>query len=300
MDEKSKKELYQLIKKLVRKRAARLASASKTKNETEKRAFNKRSVEKIQKPVIKSGFIFLFYGIVSITFSLIFNSTLLVFLGLTLTFWGFLFLFVLPSKYVKSEVLDSMALSSLSALNKVIADSNCRGKAVYVPPYPKNVYAPQHLRELKDGLVFFSAKNDEVESVIEQAFMKNPEGLRLVPPGLSLAKLIEKELGLDLSNTNLDFLMDTLPNVLVDDLELAKDFKINSDKDLVHMEVSELACEGLCKEVSKLTNICHNLGCPLCSSIACVLTKVTNKPVVIERCRLRNNVIDTWYHILKG
>jgi len=300
MNEKNKKELYQLIKRLQRKRATRLIAAIKTRNDTEKRVFSKGSIDKTSKPIRKSGFIFLFLGIISIAFSLIFNSTILIFLGLTLTFWGFLFLFILPGRYVKSEVLDSMAFSSLSAISKIIADSKCNGKAMYMPPYPKDAYVPQHLRELKDGLAFIPAKKDKVESVIEQAFMNKAKGLRLVPPGLSLANLFEKELGVDLFNTNLDFLMDTLPNVLVDDLELAKDFKINLDKDLVHAEMSGLACEGLCREASKLTNICSNLGCPLISSIACVLTRITNKPVVIERCSLKNNVIETWYRILKG
>lgn len=300
MDQKDKEKLYRLIKKLNRKRATRLTSASKTKNETEKMVFNEGSVEKIRKPVIKIGFILLSYGIISIIFSLIFNSTILVFLGLTLTLWGFLFLFVLPSKYVKSEVLDSMAFSSLSAISKIIADSNCQGKGVYLPPYPKDVYIPGHLKEIKEGLVFIPAINDKVESVIEQAFMKNPKGMHIIPPGLGLANLFEKKLGMDLFKTNLDFLIDNLPNLIVDDLGIANEFKIKSDKDLVHVEISKPVCEDLCKKASKLMNICSNLGCPLSSSIAFVLTKVTSRPVVIERCELKNSVIEAWYSILKG
>jgi len=299
MNEKNKKELYLLIKKLMRKRAARLASAGKIRNKTERRIFNKGSAEKIWKPFGKSGFILLFFGIVSIVFSLIFNSTILVFLGLTLTFWGFLFLFVLPSKYVKSEVLDSMAFSSLSAISKIIADSNCQGKGVYLPPYPRDAYVPRHLKQIKEGLVFIPALNDKVESVIEQAFMKNPKGIHIVPPGLSLANLFEKKLGMDLFNSNLDFLIDRLPNLVTGDLGLATDFKMSLDKDLVHVEISKPVCEDLCKKASNLTNICSNLGCPLCSSIACVLTKVTSRPLVIERCELKNNAIEAWYRILK-
>lgn len=300
MKEEDKKRFVRTLKKMYRAHASGSSTANETRSQTEEGSLRKKQQKRAHKPVGKSGFIVLFCGIAVIVFSLTFASTILAFIGLTLTFWGILFLLILPGKYVTSEVLDSMALSSLSALNKIIADSNCHGKAVYLPPYPKDVYVPQHIRELKHGSVFISKKNDEVGSVIEQAFVKNPKGLRLIPPGLSLANLFEKELGVELFNTNLDFLIDTLPDVLVEDLELANDFKINSDKDLVHVEVSGLKCEDLCKEVSKLTNICPNLGCPLSSSIACILTKVTNKPVVIEKCRLKNNMIKTWYRILKS
>lgn len=295
MNEKDKEKLYLLMKKLKRKRIARLNSAGKIK----KGGFDKGIMKRTQKPVGKSVLL-LFFGIISIVFSLILNSTILVFLGLSLTFWGFLFLFVLPSKYVKSEVLDSMAFSSLSAISKIIADSNCQGKVVYLPPYPKDVYIPGHLKEIKEGLVFIPAINDKVESVIEQAFVKNPKGMHIIPPGLGLANLFEKKLGMDLFKTDLDFLIDKLPNVLVDDLGIANEFKIKSDKDLVHVEISKPVCEDLCKEASKLMNICSNLGCPLSSSIAFILAKVTSRPVVIERCELKNGVIAAWYRILKG
>mgnify|MGYP001035181176 CR=1 FL=1 len=253
-----------------------------------------------RKRVGKSGFIFLFFGIIAIVFSLSSTSTILAFIGLTLIFWGALFLLVLPTKYVKSKVLDSMAFSPLSAINKIIEDSNYRGKAVYLPPYPRDVYVPKHLREFGDGFVFISTENAKVESVIEQAITENPKGLRLIPPGLSLANLLKKELDVNLLDTNPDFLVNTLPSLLMNDFELAEDLRINLDKDLVHVEATGVPWEDFCKGVGKLANICSNVGCPLISSIACVLTEVTNRPVVIEECALRNNAIEAWYRILKG
>jgi len=274
-------------------------SARKTRVQAVKEFLKKESRKRFRKTVEKGGLILLLLGIVAIFFSFISTSTTLAFVGLTLSFWGILFLFVLPGRYVKSEVLDSMAFSSLSSINKLISESNCRGKAVYLPPYPKGVYVPKHFQEFKDGLVFISTKKTGVESSIEQAFMRKPKGMRLIPPGLDLANLLEKESGVNLSKTNPDFLTETLPNLLVHDLELAGDAKIDLGKDLVRVEIRALTCEDLCRQASKLTNICYNLGCPLCSSMACVLTRVTNRPVIIEECRLTNNILEAWYRILK-
>jgi len=276
-----------------------LVSAGKTRGQAVKEFFRKRSRKKFRKTVEKSGLILLLLGITAIFLSLISASTPVAFIGLTLTFWSLLFLFILPGKYVKSEVLDSMAFSALSAVNKLVSESNYHGKAVYLPPYPKSVYVPKHLREFKEGLVLVPPKKAGVESSIEQAFMRRPKGLRLVPPGLGLANLLEKESGVDLSKTNPGFLTETLPNLLMCDLELARDVKIDLGKNLVHVEMSALTCEDLCRQASQLTNICSNIGCPLCSSIACVLTKVTNKPLVIEKCKLANTVLEAWYRILK-
>lgn len=198
MKEEDKKRLIRALKKMLSTQASGSSTANETRSQAEEGSLRKERQKRAHKPVGKPRFILLFSGIAVIVLSLTFASPILAFIGLTLAFWGLLFSLILPGKYVTSEVLDSMAFSSLSALNKVIADSNCRGKAVYLPPYPKDVYVPQHLRELKDGSVFISATNAKVESVIEQAFMKNPKGLRLVPPGLNLANLIQKESAVDL------------------------------------------------------------------------------------------------------
>ena len=56
---------------------------------------------------VKISIMFLVPGILSLAFSITSNSQVLAFIGLGLTFWGALFLFVRPLRYVEGSLLDS-------------------------------------------------------------------------------------------------------------------------------------------------------------------------------------------------
>lgn len=249
----------------------------------------------------KIGITLLSLGGLGILSSIFYESTVLAFIGLTLTLWGCLFLLVLPGKYVKTEVMDHMSSSSLSAVDQIIANLNLKGKAIYIP-VPKGSYFP-YLIGVRNEFVYIPKRNVKIETEIEQAFMKNPKGLRLTPPGLGLVNLMEKksvlEPRVDFYSLDLNSLEEVLPPLMTRDLEVSNEFRISVDGNEVRTEIRKPVCEDLCKEASKMRHICPHVGCPLSSSIACILTRVTNKPIIIERCSLRNNIIETWYRILK-
>lgn len=227
---------------------------------------------------------------------MIHESTILAFVGLTLVFWGCLFLFVLPRKHVKSEVMDCMANSVLDALNQLIADSNVEGKPVYIP-VPKGAFLPYHLA-LRNEFVYIPRKNVRVETAIEHAFMKNPKGLRVTPPGLGLVNHMEEKAKLDFHRLEVGSLEETVSYVLVNELGIASGFKTRLEEKAVYSEIVDPVCEDLCGEAKKMRYICSNVGCPLCSSIACILTRVLNKPVVIESCLVKGNTIGTSFRIV--
>jgi len=68
------------------------------------------------------GLIVLALGGLGTVSSILYQSTVLAFVGLTLILWGCLFTLVLPSRYVKSEIMDHMSSSSLSAIDQIIKD----------------------------------------------------------------------------------------------------------------------------------------------------------------------------------
>jgi len=100
---------------------------------------------------------FIIPGALALTFSIINNSTILAFIGLSLTFWGVLFFFVRPIRYVQSSLLDSTALATYTTIDRIVKDLKFKGKSYYIPPYPKEVYLPDYLKGLKDPVVFVSA-----------------------------------------------------------------------------------------------------------------------------------------------
>jgi len=55
---------------------------------------------------------------------------------------------------VKTKLLDSTAISSLTAIDKILSEEACQGKGLHL--------APKSEEGLKDGMVFISAKNKVV------------------------------------------------------------------------------------------------------------------------------------------
>ncbi|MHA1711245.1 MAG: hypothetical protein ACTSUS_04170 [Candidatus Freyarchaeota archaeon] len=244
------------------------------------------------------GGVLLLFGAIALTSSIVYESSTLAFIGLGLTFWGVLLLFVKPVKYVKSKLLDSSAISSLAAIDRIITDLNHEEKGIYLPA--------RYLKGLKGGIVFIPSEKTvtipPIEEVAkERVFLENPKGICLTPPGLALANLYEKELGKDFVKTDLNYLQNNLPKLFIEDLEIAEALEINTDDHVVHVKITGSIYQDICEEVRKLKNICGSIGCPLCSSLACALARSTGKPVVIEKSELSTNgkVIETYYKILE-
>ena len=218
-------------------------------------------------------------GLVALAFSINYASSILAFTGLGLVFWGGLLLYISPSDYVKSELL-TLVLSSLTNIDRVIKEKKLEGKGIYLPP--------KYLKDPESSIVFIPSKRESVlprpeEIHEENLFSKNPEGLYLTPPGLSLSQLFEKTLGTTFTRTDLEFLQKKLPKLLIEDLEIAEDLNIQTEDDIITVELAGNIFADVCQESAKLERIHESIGCPLCSAIACALAKATGRPVTIEK-----------------
>jgi len=238
-------------------------------------------------------------GAVALISSIVFFSSILAFIGLGLAFWGALFLFIRPVGYVKAKLLDSTTFSSLMAIDKILGEEACQGKGLYL--------ASKHEHGLTDGMVFIPANDDAtIPSMAEiprgKVFSKNPQGVCLPSPGYGLTKLFEKELEVDFSKVDLDYLQKNLPKLLVEDLEVVEEFSMDVDGELVEVRMVGAIYQDLCRQVRKLNNICLYLGCPIISAIGSALAKVTDNPVVFEGDKLSKDgkEIQARYRIIKG
>jgi len=267
--------------------------------ERENQALKLEAWRNRRKPSGIVAYVLLFLGLVSLCSSIIYSSTISVFAGVALTFWGALLLYVKPTAYVKASLLDSATISSLVTIDQIITDLGIEGKAIYLPP--------RSIKELKGGTAFIPTEKDmimipSIEEVSEgKVFLKNPEGICLTPPGLGLVNLYEDELGKDLTKVDLDYLRNNLPKLLIEDLETAEDMEINTEANVIRVKMTGSIYVDLCKEVRKLKNICGSLGCPLCSSLALAISRTTGKPVIIEDDKISgdNKTIEVSYLILE-
>jgi len=269
--------------------------------ENEKETLRSKLWKQQRKPAGKVGYLLLFLGFVALAASIFVPSNMnymLAFVGLGLTFWGALLLYIKPTRYVKASLLDSTAISNLIAIDQIIADLNYGGRGIYLPP--------RYLRELKGGTVYIPSEDaltiPPVEEVAqERVFLKNPNGVCLTPSGLGLVNLYERELRTDFAKVDLDYLQNNLPKLFIEDLEMAEELEINPQNNLIHVKITGAVYQDLCREVRKLRNICNSFGCPLCSSIAIALTRATGKPIIMEKNEIGpdGKTIEVYYRILE-
>jgi len=257
-------------------------------------------------PTSKIGFSLLIIGSLVLVASFVTTSTVLAFIGLGLTFWGALFLFAKPIKFVRSTLLDSTALSSYTTIDRITDDLNYKGKPIYIPPYPKEAYLPEYLKGLKEMVVFISARDittmPPIEEMAKKQFLvKNPKGICVTPPGSGLVGLFEKELRTDFTRIDLEGLFNSLPRVIMNNLELASNFEIDTDKELIHAKITDSAYKDLYSKEYKLKSV-HSVGCPLASAVACALAETTGKRVIIAKSFISPDlkIIDIWYQTAEG
>jgi hypothetical protein len=138
------------------------------------------------------------------------------------------------------------------------------------------------------------------EMAKKQFLLINPKGICVAPPGYGLIDLFEKELKTTFTQINLEQLYNSLPTIIVNNLELAKELEIKQENNLIHLKMVDPAYKDLYAKEQGFKSI-HQIGCPLTSAIACALAKTTGKLVTIvkDEISLDLKTIEVWYQALE-
>ena len=234
----------------------------------------------------RASILFLTSGVFSLVASIYTGSTTLSLVGLGLVFWGALFLLISPRKRVDARLVYDSVLVLYSNVDRIINQFNYKGKGYYIPPYPKEIYLPEHFSGLKDTLVFISAKAKfdfpSIEELAKSNFLlKNQKGILVNPPGLGFLSCIEKNLRIDYDKTTLSELAETLPRTILTNLDIAEDIEITIKNNQIKLLITKSLYENLYNIQNKSRSL-ELLGCPIASVVACVLVKATGIPVTIQ------------------
>ena len=160
-----------------------------------------------KKPKIDSLLIaisFLALGIVLLDISVFSNSQVICFIGLSLTFWGALFLLITPKKQVEGSFLVTSTLPAYMTIDRMLKDMKPKSEAYYIPSYPKDAYLPEYLKGLKEMVTFIPEEHAigmaAFEDIAKGKFLiENPKGLLITPPGLCILDKIQQKLATDLT-----------------------------------------------------------------------------------------------------
>jgi len=219
-------------------------------------------------------------GVASLIVSIVYTSSILAFLGLGLTFWGALLLYLKTQEY-EHKLLDSSVLPSLNTLNQLIRELNYEGNPVYLPPKyfedpeATKIYIP---KQKEAGL----PKPEDIQKNENRLFVKNSGGILLTPPGAELTKLFERTLETSFTKLDLKSLEQNLPKLFVEDLEIAENLEFQIKEDSIHLKITN----SIYKDLTNLPNMLEKIGGPICSAIACAITKAAGKPVIIEKIEI--------------
>jgi len=218
--------------------------------------------------------VMLVIGSITLVSSAIYSAAILAFVGLGLAFWGGLLLQIRPARFVNAELVESTAQSSIIAIDRLLDGLGPIGSGIYLPGEGLQatvVFLPLDGKVGKSG-----PNNSEAQDV-----RADQKGVSLVPPGLSLATMLDQQIG-QIPKWAVANLAQRLTRVLVENLEVTKDFEMSVESGRVKVTLQDSIYSGLYEELRKQTRIAPNVGCPLCSAIACLLAKTTGRPVAFE------------------
>jgi len=233
-------------------------------------------------------FILIATGATAIAISIAHASSILAFIGLGLTFWGAILIYIQTEDYVKQKLLDATTLPLLATLNQTIQALEYNGKAVYLPPkYFRNPETTKaYISKHNEGIL---PTPEQIQEQENQLFIENPKGLLLSPPGAELTKLFENMLETSFNRIDLQYLLQNLPKLFIEELEIAQNIDIKTENSKVNVKIENSAYKNLTKKAMSLQNLFNSLGCPLSSAIACALAKASGKPIIIEKQRTSEN-----------
>jgi len=230
------------------------------------------------------GFVLLFLGFLMLGLAVYYSHQVSAFIGIALTFWGALLLYVRPTRFVKKEVLDSVILEPYMNYSKILDEFGYRGIPTYV--------SPGTLWGMSNTTLYIPKEDDkplpsDEQLSGEEIFIENPQGLKLTPPGQPLSRLVEEDLGANFSTEDLEYLIFNLEKALVEGLEIVEGFNMEHEDGIVVVEVEgSIFHEGVNQLEDELDRC---IGDPLSSALACIIARTTRQPVKIEKIEINDN-----------
>lgn len=228
-------------------------------------------------------------GISALLYSVLFSSLAATFIGLGLIFWGTLFLYIKPERYVQASVLNAITNSSSKTLKQITTNLEYGENLVFLPP--------KYSKALDTDTMFLSSEEELITSLREelradQIFVEKPKGIVLNPIGLDLANLCEKKLGKGFSETNFDHIQKNLQKTLIDNLELARNLELNLEGSTIKLTLTGSIYHDLIKTYGPAY-------CPLCSCVGIAICRAKQRPILLEKTYSeKESIVEVYYRAI--
>jgi len=241
---------------------------------------------------VAAGGIFLVLGIVSIDISILYDLQVPALIGLALVFWGVIFLLIAPKDYFDVSLITSAVTPEYSTFDRMANELKYK-KGYYIPTLLSDTGVPEHLKKLKDPVVFVSVGADfrmpSIDDISKGSFLvARGNGVLLTPPGLGLLKQIEKKMKTKITRFDINEICQIVAPIIHDDYALAKELTLKTQGDNVHLTVENSIYKDLYNTENGSKSVLI-LGCPIASAIACLLAQVSGKTITIAETKVSPN-----------
>ncbi|HEY3422762.1 MAG TPA: hypothetical protein VGK13_06345 [Methanocellaceae archaeon] len=215
-------------------------------------------------------------------------SMLLFITGVTIVVVALLLYLLSPSRYLREEIGDALSVSSLISLNRVLSALLIEARGVYVESGTKGVVTVFLPLSDKDSV--------SVANIVPESWVLNVsgpiKGVTLQPPGFGLYAYAQK-IGAVFTPESLD---SGIKDVMENGLELASKVSTKHDANSYTVSMIGLVNHGMCDMVRREDPaICLRMGCPVCSSVACMIADGTGRKVRVANVKVTGKNVDVTY-----
>jgi hypothetical protein len=249
-----------------------------------------------RKPEGKIGYLLLALGFILLILAVIYSHNVLALIGIALVFWGALLLYIRPTRFVRNEILESIMSEPLRSYNNLIKELEYQGTPQYI--------SPNTLWGMRNTVIYIPKSDNTPKPTSEQlsankTFIEIPQAITLIPLGQLLSRLLEDQLKINFSTVDINYLKNNLEKTIVEGLEIAESFHMEPQGSTVYVEMKGAIFSDVILGKSE-NNKQHHIGDPFNSAIACILSRSTKCPVIIEKIEknLENNTIKTTFKLL--
>ena len=242
--------------------------------------------------------ILLAIGAIALILSYLFSLAIVTFIGLGLVLFGVIAFNVLRSRYMPEEFTYTLLLSYFKSISGLLGEKLDEGKAIFFYPKSQN--------GLSQGFVFISSDSSlsiptEEQIVKSRSFCDDPKGIYLMAPSQGLVDILEEEARKDFATIDLAHMQQIVQKLLVEDLKVVDELLIednDADGNFIFAKITGASCARLCEAVAEKTCLGNQFGCPICASLALIISKVTKRPVMIKETNVTRNTIKTTFQII--
>lgn len=203
--------------------------------------------------------------------------------------------FLTPSKSLRAEVCDAMAISSTLEIRKILSSLYVESKGIYVPASlagSTKVFIPL-LSGTSDEMLTMTNLNtsDKIFFFPE----KGVKGMILSPPGSGLYHYVQS-IGAQFTKADLE---NEITDVLENTLELAENVSVKVDGNRVNVTLKKIVNHEICATVRREDpTICFQTGCPICSSVGCMVVNGMGKMATVENIHVDGKTINLEYRLI--